>query len=230
MELKFLGNDSGFTDSHNNAFYVYDSEVVFIDLSMLNIQKALKVQEKYNSVNIIVTHMHDDHVSGIGLFAQYLYYCYHKTLKIFVPNSLFEDMRTELKIKGINMSIIDLNIIENGVLGVENVINTKHTLELDGKCFGYTLKLNGTRIVYTGDTCNLQDFENYLIDCDEFYVDCSYKYGVVHLKWSDIKDKIVELSSHMFVYLMHIDDESIELEIKKLENNKICVVNVIDKI
>lgn len=228
MEVKFLGNGSGFTDKHNNAFYEYVGKLVFIDLSMLNIQKALKVQENYSDVNIIVTHMHDDHVSGVGLFAQYLYYCYHKKLKIYVPDNLFDDMKTEMKIKGINMDIIELNKVYNGVLGIENVIKTSHTPELDGKCFGYIIQLNGKLIVYTGDTCKLEDFENYLIDCDELYVDCSYKYGGVHLKWSNVKEKLIELSKRMFVYLMHIDNEDIRVEVDNLKNKQLKIAEIIE--
>ena len=39
--MNFLGNGSGFSSSHNNAYYVFHDELVLIDLSMLNIQKAL---------------------------------------------------------------------------------------------------------------------------------------------------------------------------------------------
>lgn len=44
MRLNFLGCGSGFTDSHNNAFFTTEeNDIVFIDLSMLNIRKALKL-------------------------------------------------------------------------------------------------------------------------------------------------------------------------------------------
>lgn len=228
MELKFLGNGSGFTDKHTNAFYEYDGKLILIDLSMLNIQKALKVQENYSDVNVIVTHMHDDHVSGIGLFAQYLFYCYHKKLKIFVPNNLFDDMQTEMRIKGINMDIIELSKVDKGVLGIENVIETNHAPELKGKCFGYIFKLNDKLIVYTGDTCKLEDFESYLKDCNEFYVDCSYNYGGVHLKWTNVKEKLIEFSKIMFVYLMHIDNEDIRVEVEDLKNEKLKIAEIID--
>ena len=72
--LKFLGNGSGFTPYHNNCYFVEHDDLTFIDLSMLNIEKALDIQSKYKNVSVLVTHMHDDHVSGIGLFAQYLFY------------------------------------------------------------------------------------------------------------------------------------------------------------
>ena len=184
--LKFLGNGSGFTEYHNNCYFIEDDNLIFIDLSMLNIQKALKVQKNYDNVSILVTHMHDDHVSGIGLFAQYLFYVF--------------------TIKGVNLDIVDIIVIEDGDFCIEKVIPTSHTPELKGKSFGYKLNIKGKKLVYSGDTNCLSDFEPYLNDCFAFYVDTSFSYGGVHLKWEDVKYRLYSIAENCTVYLMHMDD------------------------
>lgn len=208
LQLKFLGNGSGFTTSHNNAYFNYDDNIVFIDLSLLNLEKALEVQKNYKEVFILVTHMHDDHVSGIPLFAQYLYYLYNKKLRVIVPSMIYEDMLKELKIKGINDTIIIVDEIISNYLFIEEVVPTKHANELENKCFGYVLNIGSKVCIYTGDTCDLSDFHFELSEgCDEFYVDVSYDYGVVHLKWDDIKEELNKIAKSCKVYLMHLDNK-----------------------
>ena len=204
--LKFLGNGSGFTNYHNNCYFVDDEKLTFIDLSMLNIEKALKIQKDYKDVAILITHMHDDHVSGICLFSQYLFYVYHKKLKILIPKEWYSDIKVEFRIKGIDLGIVDIIMINDGDFCIEKIIPTSHTPELDGKCFGYVLKIGSKRIVYSGDTNDLSAFVPYLKNANYFYVDVSYSYGGVHLKWDDIKDELYEISEGCMVYLMHMDD------------------------
>ena len=223
--MNFLGNGSGFSSSHNNAYYVFHDELVLIDLSMLNIQKALDLQKKYKKINIIITHMHDDHVSGIGLYAQYLYYVYKKKLSIYVPEKLVEDLNLEFKLKGISRNIVNIHKLIVGDLGVCHIVCTKHAPELDGKCFGYVFHINNKYIVYTGDTCCLQDFEEYFDIADEIFVDCSYKYGAVHLLWEDVKEELFSIANkNKKVYLMHIDDMSIKKELENIQNIQIAEV------
>ena len=226
--LKFLGNGSGFTPYHNNCYFVNDKELVFVDLSMLNISKALEIQEEYSDVSVIITHMHDDHVSGIGMFAQYLFYVFKKKLTIIIPKALFSDITEELKIKGVNWHILNIIIIGDEFSFIEKVIPTSHTPELIGKCFGYKLNINNNKIIYTGDTNRLEDFIPYLDDVNEFYVDVSYSYGGVHLKWDDVRDKLFEISNNCDVYLMHMDNID-AFKMLNLQDKNIKLVKRIDE-
>lgn len=224
--LKFLGNGSGFTNSHNNCYFIDDDKLFFIDLSMLNIQKALKVQKEYGHVSILITHMHDDHVSGIGLFAQYLFYVYHKKLKVLIPEGLYFDVNTEFTIKGISSNIVDIIVINDGDFCIEKVIHTSHAPELNGKCFGYLLKIQGRMILYSGDTNKLSDFFPYINDIDAFYIDVSYSYGGVHLKWDDVKYELYKISEKCIVYLMHMDNleafNALNLGAKNIKLAEVC--------
>lgn len=226
--LKFLGNGSGFTPYHNNCYFVENNNLTFIDLSMLNIEKALAIQSEYKNVSILITHMHDDHVSGIGLFAQYLFYVYKKKLNILIPSALLSDMMEELKIKGISNNIINIIIVNDGYSFIEKIISTSHTPELSGKCFGYKLNVNNKKMVYTGDTNRLEDFIPYLDDSDEFYVDVSYSYGGVHLKWDEVKEQLIDITKHCDIYIMHMDNID-AFKMLNLEDKNIKLVRRIDE-
>ena len=69
------------------------------------------------------------------------------------------------------------------------------------------MKVANKKIVYTGDTCNLNSFKPFLNDVDEFYVDTS-KNGGVHLKIDDILYELKKIKENRAdVYLMHTDDK-----------------------
>jgi ribonuclease BN (tRNA processing enzyme) len=207
MTLKFFGNGSGFTNHHTNAYFETDEEVVLIDCSMLSLEKILKLELYKKPTFLFITHMHDDHVSGISLLIQYYYYVYHQEFTIIVPKTLLNDVVTDLTIKGIPKEAY--RIITTYSWGnrtwFEKEIPTRHAMELAG-CFGYVFNIEGKKVVYTGDTNTLIPFEDELEDADELYVDVSANYGGVHCKFENVKEQLLEYAKHMDVYIMHIDD------------------------
>lgn len=226
MLLNFMGTGSGFSNEHNNAyFWVYDG-IVFLDLSILNMSKAIQLAKEMENVYLLLTHMHDDHAGGMGLFAQYLYYSMGgKELQVLVPPELYDDVIQEMRIKDVDPHIYKVFKIPYGMDGkiqinenhpchgwLQSVIPTFHTPGLTGKSFGYRFWINGNSIVYSGDTCRLKDFYDgqalsQLNDVAEFYVDCSLHYGKVHLKWDEVKDELKDIANAICdVYLMHLDD------------------------
>ena len=106
MLLNFMGTGSGFSNEHNNAyFWVYDG-IVFLDLSILNMSKAIQLAKEMENVYLLLTHMHDDHAGGMGLFAQYLYYSMGgKELQVLVPPELYDDVIQEMRIKDVDPHI-----------------------------------------------------------------------------------------------------------------------------
>ena len=200
--LKFLGNGSGFTDSHTNAFFELENKIILIDISMLNVQKFLKLKPYEKETFVLITHMHDDHISGLAMLIQYYFYVYKKKLRILVPEQLSEDVLIDLTIKGISSDIFILRVLNNNFSFVKEVILTTHAPELEGKCFSYLFEIDNKRILYTGDTNTLLPYKN-IKNIDEFYVDISYSYGGVHLKYDDIKEDLNSMNSEVF--LMHID-------------------------
>lgn len=81
--------------------------------------------------------------------------------------------------------------------------------QLEGKCFGYHLIIDGTNVVYTGDTLTIKPFLPYLVEGSVLYIDTSVFYGMVHLKLEDALDEFISLNKRgVKVYLMHLDDVS----------------------
>ena len=213
MVLNFFGNGAGFADEHTSAyFFTATNEMVIIDCSFTTFQKIkhmdLKNCEKFY---VLVTHTHGDHVGGLGLFVQYAYFTLKKPVTIVAPSmAVAVDIGALLTIEGNDKSWYSIKTVHN----LEEdwfykAILTTHAPHLDNKCFGYYLNVNGTNVVYTGDTSTLQPFVPYLTEGSELYVDTSVYYGMIHLKLEDALDNFIILTkSGVKVYLMHLDDVS----------------------
>lgn len=225
MKLHFFGTGSGFAESHTNAYFFYGKDLVLIDMSMDHVRKAVSLAEEKNPENIflLLTHLHPDHVSGVSMLCQFLYYTRNKTrMKITVPDFLADGIRgildAECADRGLYEILSTENMIQEHTEWLRRVIPTFHAPELEGKCFGYLLNTDRTDIVYTGDTCRLDDFMPYFHEGCEAYIDCSVHYGGVHLKLEDEKDRLAHIAENgTNVYLMHTDDLD-ALEKQKPEN------------
>lgn len=67
FELKFLGTMNGSSSLHTNAYFYPEKDVMaFIDLSLLNYEKAsYLITPNLKRVILFLTHLHDDHASGV---------------------------------------------------------------------------------------------------------------------------------------------------------------------
>lgn len=95
MKLHFFGTGSGFAESHTNAYFFYGKDLVLIDMSMNHVRKAVSLAEEKNPENIflLLTHLHPDHVSGVSMLCQFLYYTRNKTrLKIMIRMRLLTEL------------------------------------------------------------------------------------------------------------------------------------------
>lgn len=207
--LNFLGSDSGFGDNNNSAYIEINNKLIIIDcgITVFNIIKKKFDFNKYKEIQIIITHLHNDHAGSLSQFILYLWYVYNIQAHII---SSCSNMKEYLKFTGTpDESYTLTNICEN----IE-FIKTEHVKELD--CYGFRLTINNKKLVYTGDTSTLNPFMPYIMEADELYVDIS-KNGGVHLKYDDVVDELRNIKSKgTKVYLMHIDDrEYIEKKAKE---------------
>lgn len=211
MSLKFFGRGSGFSDEHTSAYFSTESEeIVIIDCPVSTFQKLKHMDlSKYKEFYFLITHTHGDHIGGLGLFVQYAFFTLKKPVVVVAPCvSVAKDLATVLTIEGNELSWFKL-ITASDLVGKEwycNSILTKHSTQLNNKCFGYHLIVNNANIIYTGDTSTLDPFFPYLEKGSILYVDTSVYYGIVHLKLEDTLDDFIALNNKgVKVYLMHLD-------------------------
>ena len=197
--LKFLGSDAGFGNNNNSAYIEINNNLILIDcgITVFNTIKTKFDFKKYNQVEIIITHLHNDHAGSLSQFIMYLWFIHNIQVKVI---SACKNIKEFLRITGTpDESYILTNIDEN-----IQFIETEHVKELD--CYGFKLSINNKTIIYTGDTKTLAPFLPYIKEADELYVDVS-KNGGVHLKFEDIINELQNIQCQgTKVYLMHIDD------------------------
>ena len=197
--LKFLGSDSGFGASNNSAYIEERDKLIIIDCGFTVFQQIKEKFDlnKYKEINVIITHLHNDHAGTLSQLILYSYFVFNKKVNVI---SMCSKIKEYLDITG---TPEDAYTLYNDSENME-FIKTEHTKYLDS--YGFKLCLNGKKIVYTGDTNTLEPFMKYINDIDEFYVDVS-RYGGAHLKIEEIIDKLREIKKqNINIYLMHIDD------------------------
>lgn len=213
--LKFFGRGSAFNDMQNSAYYVDGTKLYLIDcpMSSFNIVRTLGLSwfnpaDGISSIHILVTHTHSDHIGGIPMLIHYAYYVWHVPVTVGAPS---EEVLSDLKfvferLEGCASAAYTLTAADSFDL-VEAVIPTTHTPELEGRCFGFALKLGGSRVIYTGDTNTLLPFLPYLKDA-ELYTEISASESPVHLYIGSELDRLTALTQEgVSVYLMHLDNE-----------------------
>lgn len=198
--LNFLGSDAGFGEKNNSAYLEVNNELYLIDCGFTVFQDLIKKFdfEKYNKVNVIITHLHNDHAGSLSQFILFMWFVYGKKVTVI---STCENIKIYLEITGTPEISYDLK------KGLDNLefIRTEHVKELDS--YGFKWNIGGKKIVYTGDTYTLKPFMESLKNADELYTDIS-KNGGVHLKYDEAYEQLKNIKQNgTKVVLMHIDDK-----------------------
>lgn len=196
--LTFLGGDSGFGENNTSAYYIMGNKLILIDCGFAIFSKVKNMLQDFDEIDVIITHLHNDHAGTLSQLIMYVYFILGKTVNVI---SKCERIYDYLDITGTPKESYN---IYNSTEYVE-LIRTEHVKELDS--YGMNLKINDKNIIYTGDTCSLNSFLPYINSIDELYVDIS-KNGGVHLKLSEIIDELDKIHTDgTDVYLMHVDDK-----------------------
>ena len=208
--LTFLGKDSGFGDNNTSAYIEDNNKLYIIDcgFSVFNIIKNKFDFQKYHSINVIITHLHNDHAGSLSQLILYLWFIHNTKINVVCNCKKIKDY---LDITGTPSEAYTLtNSLDN-----LKFIKTEHSKYLDA--YGFKLNIDNKNIIYTGDTCTFEPFIPYLDNTNELYIDVS-KFGGAHIKIDDIYENLKILKQKdIDIYLMHLDDKEY---IYKLTNNE----------
>ena len=163
---------------------------------------------KYEFIDIIITHLHNDHAGSLSQVILYLWFIYNKKVTVVSKCSRIKEY---LEITGTPCESYEL---KNNLENLE-FIKTEHTKFLDA--YGFKAIINNKKVVYTGDANTLKPFIPFLSDTDEFYVDVS-KYGGAHVKIDDALHALNEVRTNgTSIFLMHMDDREYIRDVTKSE-------------
>lgn len=197
--LKFIGTESGFGNNNNSAYIEIDNEFILIDcgFTVFNQLKEKINFKKYSKINVIITHLHNDHCGSLSQLILYLWFIYGMKTNIITK---CKNIKTYLDITGTTKEAYEITDKYRDL----EFIKTEHVSELD--CYGFKMKIKEREIIYTGDTKNIDSFLKHINGVTDLYIDVSSN-GGVHIKFEDIIPILEKIKkSGTNIYLMHIDN------------------------
>lgn len=198
--LTFIGNDSGFGEKNNSAYFEKNNDLFLIDCgaTVFNEIKNKFDFKSFKNINIIITHLHNDHAGSLSQFILYMWFIFKKKVNV-ISNCIH--IKEYLEITG---TPPESYVIKDKLDNLK-FIKTKHTDFLDA--YGFIIDINNKKILYTGDTVNLDSFMPYLNTINELYIDVS-KFGGAHIKVDDVLDILKDLKNrNIKITPMHMDDK-----------------------
>lgn len=198
--LTFLGSDAGFGKANNSAYIERANKLTIIDCGFTVFEKIKGKFDltKYDEIEIIITHLHNDHAGSLSQIILYAYFVFNKKIKVI---SQCEHIAEYLQFCGTPKEAYELLKETDNI----TMIKTEHTPYLDA--YGFEIIVDGKNIVYTGDTNTINPFLPYINEADELYIDVS-KTGGAHIKIEDIAEKLEEIKNNgTDIFLMHVDDK-----------------------
>ncbi|WP_297632503.1 MBL fold metallo-hydrolase [uncultured Clostridium sp.] len=232
--LKFLGKGSAFnTEVGNTSAYIKKGKsMILIDCGG-TIFSELKRRNllDFESLYIIITHTHPDHVGSLGDLIFYSHYIKGIKPNIYFPHKkTIEDMLTYVGVSKEFFSIESryVNWIKDENFGNVDVefYNTKHVVEIPA--YGFILKIDGNKYYYSGDTSEVNKEATELLE--------KYDNAIVYHEASSLNvpknphtniEKIKEAFKKEVrnrVFLMHLDSNLKEEELKQ-EGFKIAEID-----
>lgn len=220
MKLKPLGVGSAFNSQeygNNSWYFVRRNKVFMIDCgsTVFNSFKEKKL-DKYDSVNVIITHLHTDHVGSLGTLIEYLFYVKGSKPNIITDIHLRKDLRTLLSISGIEESMYNLvtNTYENKEVYHSDIVitflETSHVPQLQSYSLLIDFWDTQKRIYYSGDANILPNpltiLNESALAVDHVYIDYSINGSPVHLSTKHSLTKLAICFSGATIHLMHLDD------------------------
>lgn len=228
MNLKFLGIGSAFqTSLYNNcAYFIEDNQLFLIDCGETAFEQ-LKEQGDFSAIKeiyVVFTHTHSDHIAGLGQLVEHCEKTLNKKLNIIVPSkeedTLKEDIETLLDIFSIpkdKCNFLSSDDIKGKFKTFQSMefLKTKHSPELEGKCYSLMFETSEGKVLYTSDSMDTKYIEELInSDFSKIYTDVTLSIPVVHLDFNVLKEIVPEEMRNK-VYCMHFDHPNTIEEARK---------------
>lgn len=235
FKLKPLGFGSAFNSQeygNNSWYFIEDKEVFMIDCgsTVFNTFRA-KGLDEYKKINIIITHMHTDHVGSLGTLIEWMYYVKGVRVNVLVSVELETDILNYLEIVGIEYRMFNVYVTsdDKDYITKNNIevifAETEHVSQLI--TYSITLIRNKTdMIIYSGDTTEKFESGNDLLflhydwcmvnyknlELHGLYLDVSLNNSPVHARYPNntmrtcdrLTDDLNKFNTG--VVIMHLDD------------------------
>lgn len=216
MDIKFLGRGSAFNPNEGNtsAFFIEDDELFLIDCGETVFSKLIEknIFNSINTVNVLITHTHSDHIGSLGTLVLYCYNNIKGSLNIIVDENVeyISDIEKLLFVLGCpkdSYNYVYTNSINDKYKSFSSIKFTP-TLHVDNlNCYSIIFNTKDGLVFYSGDTRETKVIEKILNKkIDKIYVDTNSNKTGSHLcidKLNEIiPDKVKEK-----IYCMHINDD-----------------------
>lgn len=230
-ELKFLscGGALNLEMGANCAFIKHKKNLLLIDCCEEATRKLFNLHlfDGIENVYVALTHMHFDHVGGIGTLIWFCNFCLGFKPKIIINSKRFKkSLMKFLQLGGVKLELVEF--VEQTEFKFDDLtLSMRKTQHADGlECYGIMFKDGDGEYYYTGDTRDLktvQAFEK-SHNVKKIYCEVSeHDYGS-HLKYEDLKT----LSKDKLIF-MHFNSKELYKQIvkdgfkvAKVEKEKIC--------
>ena len=224
MELKFLGRGAAFYPKEGNtsAYFLENNKLFLIDCGENIFERLIDLDLLTNveSINLMITHTHSDHIGSVGALVMYCYYILNKPLNIILPKEA-KHLPNILKILsgfGCREEMYKLVLetdYDNCYKTFQNIryVSTNHCDDLDS--YGLLFNTENGVVYYSGDTREINILQALIssdILIDKMYVDTTTinSSNNVHL-YIGLLNEIIPLPLKDKVYCMHINsNECIE--------------------
>lgn len=221
MELKFLGRGAAFNpkEGNNSAYFVENNQLFLIDCGESIFERLVEsgLLESVESINLMITHTHSDHVGSLGSLVMYSFYALHKPLNIILPENAKHLPNIEKILSGFGCTEPMYNYVDEKTFDdkhntFKNIryVETSHCDELD--CYGLLFNTENGMVYYSGDTREINTVKALIASgqpIDKLYIDTTTANfpGNVHLYIGILQESIPdELKDR--VYCMHLNNDS----------------------
>lgn len=226
IRVVFLGTGDAFSAGGRNqsaCIIEHPQVTLLLDCGATTLTSLNKYNVSIDPVDgILISHLHGDHIAGLPfLFLHYLYIePRRRSLRILGPegleNRINQLYQTMYPIDASNPLPFELDFTEVQ-LGQEYSLDILRIEPFPARhqdnppSYGYTLELDGRKIVYTGDTGWTDELPVRANGADLFICECSFYDTKLdsHLDYLTIKERLADCG-HKKMVLTHFGQDVLE--------------------